>query len=254
MLTLVKYEISKRVKFSLGIILGLILVNTLFTGIVEIYINRSNNLYEGYDNAFAFSIICISILHVMDIKNNFYQDRGKMIFSFPLKGQAIVLSRLILLLTDVALTTFLNLFISFLVRLVVIHNFKSPIKFLTETFDVIFHNLIPVIFIIIIMFLFMYFAIALSETLFYQNGIVGLISTIGMFILYAILIWFISYLLNLFIVLKLPTGVPQQEDTMIFIPVIENSYYNITNIFLVAASGAASFIGASKIIDKHLNL
>ena len=254
MLTLVKHQISKRIKFSVAIIIGLILINTFFTGIIEISTNNSKNPYEGYDIAFGISLAVIILLHIISMKNEFYNDRGKLLFSFPVRGYSIVLSRLVILLMDVALAAFLNLFVSYLVRLVVIHNFKAPIKFLRETLGVISSSSILVVCIILMMFLFMYFAIALSETIFYQNGIAGLISTIVIFVLYGFVVTSISYLLNLFITLKLPAGIPNQGDVMFIIPVVENSYYNITNIFLVIVFMIASFIGCSKIIDKHLNL
>lgn len=247
MLKLVKYELRANLFNIIGICITMIVANLL---LLTRKTPWGTEVVGGFSLILAFiSVIVIFIFSLNIMSKYLHQDSGYLLFTLPRSGASIIMSRLITSLIQITLV----ISVSFLCVYLIIGE-DIPLEF-SKYFKIYGMVLIEYIWIIISSLTFIYFCMIIGKVAF-RNKKIGKIGSFVAFILFALLLgWISTKLTTLFpqtikltnLIGSTTMGV-NQEDILSLVEI------NIANRILAVCTFAFFFISGSYLLDKKVDL
>lgn len=250
MFTLIRLQISKRLKFIIGYMVLMLLGNALFSGIMELRL-ASLDKHEGFYVYNSISILILLFMATINIVKEQYNRQSRWIYLLPIRGYKRMVVKHLWIVLDVSGIVLTNLIFSSIIRILYYKNIDIGKVFLLYALNSISENGLYAMVAIILSFALLSFAIVFAQTIFYQN-VAGSMTFIGILMMGVVaLICLISGLLAEFI--PADFSIQHAQDIYMIIPIFEGGQWNIVSIVILLLTFIFCTLLTGKIMDRYIN-
>ncbi len=250
MRTLMQLQISKRLKYIVGYLSLMLFLNILLTGVIELK-NGTVAPYEGFYLCNGSTIFALLSIAVIDLLREQYSSQSRWIHLLPIKGSVRMTVKYIWIIVDVLVNTLINIFFSLMIRIIVLNSFDEGKIFITELINIIHENGLITIISVLLSFSIISFSVVCTQTLFYQNRTISLLSI--SFIMMIILAFISLTFKMIMTLLSKDQSVLYDSDISIIIPIFEGGQWNYVGIGILLVTFMICTTVSAKIMDRFLN-